>query len=53
MPKLLWELKTILCDICKERPYKTTTKIKGEWLGVCSECNPNKEVKNDQNSIQK
>ena len=43
MSKLLWEVKTLICDICKERPYKTTIRIKGEWKGVCSECEPKKE----------
>ena len=29
---------TILCDICKKRPYITTIEYKGIWLGVCKEC---------------
>ena len=49
MSKLLWEVITLVCDICKLRPYKTTIKINGEWLGVCSECEPNNEVKNEPN----
>jgi hypothetical protein len=48
MTKLLWELKTLVCDICKKNEMKKTIKIKGEWKGVCSECEPNKEVKNEQ-----
>jgi len=50
MPNLLWELKTLVCDICKERPIIDTIKINGEYKGVCKECKPNKEVKNDQKS---
>jgi hypothetical protein len=46
MTKLLWEVKTLICDICRERPIIDTIKIKGEWKGVCSECRPDKEVKN-------
>ena len=46
MPKLLWELQTIVCDICRERPYKKVIEITvGRWIGVCSECEPKKEVK--------
>ena len=40
MNNLLWEVKIILCDICKERPMKKTIKIKGEYKAVCSECEP-------------
>jgi hypothetical protein len=54
MPKLLWELKTIVCDICKERPYKKVIEITvGRWIGVCNECEPKKEVKNETNSQTK
>ena len=41
------EIKTLICDICKERPLKTVIKIRGEWKGVCNECEPKKESKND------
>jgi hypothetical protein len=48
MPKLLWEYKTILCDICKERPMKKTIQVSiGVFKGVCSECEPKKEIKNE------
>ena len=48
MPKLLWELKTIVCDICKERPYKKVVEVsKGVWKGVCQDCEPNKGIQND------
>lgn len=48
MPQLLWEYKTIVCDICKERPVKNTAEVsRGVWLGVCLECEPKKEVKNE------
>jgi hypothetical protein len=40
MAQILWENKTIVCDICKEREMKKTMKIKGNWLGVCKECEP-------------
>lgn len=44
MPKLLEEFIIILCDICKERPYKKVIEItRGRWIGVCSECEPKKE----------
>lgn len=49
MNKFKMELKTIVCDICKERPIKTTLKINGKWTGVCSECEPKKEVEDEQN----
>jgi len=48
MTKLIWELKTLVYDICKERPLTETIKINGEYKGVCSECKPNKEVKNEK-----
>jgi len=48
MAQLLWEVKILLCDICKERPLTETIKINGEYKGVCSECKPNKEVKNEK-----
>jgi len=48
MPKLLWELKVIVCDICKERPFKKVVRINGEFKGVCEECEI-KEVKNEPN----
>jgi hypothetical protein len=38
MPKLLWEVKTLVCDICKENEMRTTIKIKDKWLGVCETC---------------
>jgi hypothetical protein len=41
------EFKILKCDICKERPVKDTIKVKGEWLGLCLECMPKKEVKNE------
>lgn len=44
MANLFWEVKTLVCDICKERPLKKTIELtKGRWVGVCSECEPNKE----------
>jgi len=50
MTKLLWEVKTILCDICKERPLKKTIELtRGRWIGVCQECEPKSEVKNEPN----
>lgn len=42
-----YETMVIICDICKERPLKTTIKVKGVWVGVCSECEPKKEIKDD------
>jgi hypothetical protein len=52
MTKLLWELKTLVCDICKERPLKEVVQVsRGVWKGVCAECNPKKsEVKNEVKS---
>ena len=47
MPQLLWELKIIVCDICRERPIIDTIKINGEYMGVCKECMAEKEDKND------
>jgi hypothetical protein len=45
---LLWENKVITCDICRERPLKKTIELtRGRWVGVCQECEPKKEVKND------
>jgi hypothetical protein len=38
MTNLLWENKIIVCDICKEREMKKTILIKGEFKGVCKEC---------------
>ena len=32
------DLLTILCDVCKKRPYITTIDYKGTWVGVCKEC---------------
>ena len=32
------DLLTILCDVCKKRPYITTIAYKGIWVGVCKEC---------------
>jgi hypothetical protein len=46
MTKLLWEIKVIVCDICKERSLKKTIRINGKWKGVCEECEP-KGVKNE------
>lgn len=45
MTKLFWEIKTLVCDICKERPLKKTIIIKGKWKGVCDECEPKKDEK--------
>ena len=46
MPKLLWENKVLICDICKERPIKKTIELKrGHWVGICSECEPKREEK--------
>jgi len=48
MPHLLWDNMVLVCDICKERPLKKVVEVsRGRWVGVCSECEPNKEVKND------
>ena len=48
MPNLFkMEIMTLTCDICKERPLKTTIKIGNRWVGVCNECEPTKEVKNN------
>jgi len=48
MPNLFkMEVKTLVCDICKERPLKTTIKIQDKWFGVCKECEPTKEGKNE------
>jgi hypothetical protein len=49
MPNLFkMEVKTLICDICKERPLKKTIEIsKGVWKGVCKECEP-KEVKDEK-----
>jgi len=44
------ENRIIVCDICKERPFKEVVEVnKGVWQGVCEKCEPKKEVKNDQN----
>jgi len=44
MSKLLWEVKTLICDICKERPMITTIEVsRGNWKGVCAECNISKK----------
>lgn len=52
MSKLLWEVKTIVCDICKERPIKKTIEIeRGHWIGVCSECEPKKEKEQKDEKI--
>jgi hypothetical protein len=54
MTQLQWEIKTIVCDICKERPYKTVIEVsRGIWKGVCEECNPDKGVKEEPNRPQK
>jgi hypothetical protein len=48
MPNLFkMEVMTLVCDVCKERPLKTTIKIKDRWLGVCESCEPQREVKNE------
>jgi hypothetical protein len=48
MAKIYEENKILLCDICKERPFKETIQIsRGVWRGVCIECKPKGEVKND------
>ena len=46
MAKLLWELKIILCDICKERPIKKVIQIGREFKGVCIECEIKKDKEN-------
>lgn len=49
---ILQENKVILCDICKERPYKTTIELtRGNWVGVCNECNPKEKEVKDEKSI--
>lgn len=46
MANVFWETKTVVCDICKERPMKKTVEInRGEYKGVCDECDPTKEDK--------
>lgn len=48
MAQLLWEVKVLVCDICKERPFKKTVEVsRGVWRGVCIECEPKKEVENE------
>lgn len=49
MAQILWENKVIVCDICRERPLKKVIQIRGEFKGVCVECEEVevKEVKND------
>ena len=50
MPNLFkMECKTIVCDICRERPYKEVVEVsKGKWLGVCGVCQAKLiEAKND------
>lgn len=42
------EFMVLKCDICKERPIVDTIKVSpGVWKGVCNECKPGKEDKND------
>ena len=44
MSKLLWEVKELVCDNCKERPIKKVVEIsKGNWKGLCVECILKKE----------
>lgn len=45
MAQILWENKVIVCDICKERPLKKVIQIKGEFRGVCRECEPQEQEK--------
>lgn len=40
------DLLTILCDVCKKRPYITTIEYKGIWLGICKECK--KKLENEE-----
>jgi len=47
MTSLLWENKVLVCDICKKNEMKKTIRIKGEWLGICENCEP-KEVKKNE-----
>jgi hypothetical protein len=48
MPNLFkMEVMTLVCDVCKERPLKTIIKINGEWKGICNECEPKSEVKDE------
>ena len=49
MPKLLWEVKTLVCDICRENEVKTTIQVsRGVWKGVCAVCEAKLiEAKND------
>lgn len=43
------ENRVIVCDICRERPYKEVVEVsRGVWKGVCEECNPKKEVKENE-----
>jgi hypothetical protein len=49
MTNLFWEVKVLLCDICKERPLKKTIEIeRGHWIGICQECEPKKNNKDDK-----
>lgn len=36
------EFKTLLCDVCKERPMKKLEERSKEWIAVCSECTKEK-----------
>lgn len=54
MPNLFWEVKTLVCDVCRERPMVKVIQVSvGNWKGLCRECIPKgvedeKEVKNDK-----
>jgi hypothetical protein len=43
------EFKTLLCDICKERPMKKQEERNRYWIGVCEECSKEKSNSNQKN----
>ena len=54
MTKFLWENKVIVCDICRERPYKKVVEVnKGIWQGICAICEARiRGAKNEYNLLQ-
>ena len=54
MTNLLWANKTIICDLCKQGEVTKTIELtRGHWVGVCSNCEPKKEGKNDNDQKHK
>ncbi len=43
MAQILWENKVIVCDLCKKNEMRKTILIKGEFKGVCRECEPKEQ----------